>query len=166
MAETEFNNKYLTQEMLQQNQGYFAKSNPDSRISSLLITEVSGLYKQVSVFDDELVGKEAYQNLLYTLVRQLEPITEEAQLLEVLIPNWQFLRGNQISRDKAVDEFYFEFEMITLWVLLTDSITGGKFQPQVVSKMRAIIRRYSNLPNLWQFLCNYSGEEVKVGYTF
>ena len=129
-----------------------------------ICSEVSELQQLVLGFSNSLAPN--YLNLLYGLGQQLSAFNHEAELLELLIPYWYRERGVTLAPEKLVDEFYFEFEMVTLWVLVAQCMQTQSFLAPALLKMRAIIRRYSNMPSLWLYLWDISDDELKSGYTF
>lgn len=129
-------------------------------------TEIKQLSLEVNDFKSGLANDQAYWQLLDFGVQLILNSSSEDDILKELVPIWSQQRGVVFDKDKLIDEFYRELEYYTLWSLLMQSATQQSFTPLVVSKMRAIIRRYSNMPALWYFLCQISGEELKTGYTF
>ncbi len=162
-----FKAEYLANDRLVKNQKYFMQLNIDDYAVKQIQDEIEKLYDLILGFNDELIScNYDYLYLLYSKIIELAPVEEEASLLETLVPFWQQIRGSQLSREKAIDEFYYEFEMLKLWVLICDAIANNEFSADLIRKMRAIIRRYSNMPQLWLFLCRQSGEEIKTSFTF
>lgn len=128
--------------------------------------EVNQLFSQVSEFKSGLAENQAYWALLGDGAQFILNSEREDDVLEQLIPIWSQQRGIAFSKDKPIDEFYREVEYYTLWCLIIQSATQQSFTSLLIRKMRAIIRRYSNMPALWYFLCQISGEELKTAYTF
>ena len=147
-------------------QDYLLRQSIVEKTASAISQEISELQQQVLQFNDSLATPTEYLNLLYGLSLSLFVINEEAELLELLIPYWEAKRGVKLGRDKPIDEFYAEFELLTLWRLIAKSIQSQEFLAEDLLKMRSIIRRYSNMPSFWLYLWDISGEEVKVGFTF
>ena len=107
-----------------------------------------------------------YRVLLGTSAQLIVNSAHEDEVLEQLVPIWSQQRGFIFSKEKPIDEFYREVEYYTLCCLLVQSASEQAFTPLTLAKMRAIIRRYSNMPALWYYLCQISGAELKTGYTF
>lgn len=128
--------------------------------------EVKQLALQVSKFESGLQDNQAYWQLLGSSAQLVVNSAREDEVLEQLVPIWSQQRGVIFSKEKPIDEFYREVEYYTLWCLLIQSATQQSFTPSIIAKMRAIIRRYSNMPALWYYLCQISGAELKTGYTF
>ncbi len=128
--------------------------------------EISLLFWEVSKFNSGLGETQKYKLLLDAATQLIINSECEDDILDKLVPIWSQQRGSAFSKDKPVDEFYRETEYYTLWYLLVQGATDQAFNSYSVSKMRAIIRRYSNMPALWYFLCQISGEELKTAYTF
>lgn len=128
--------------------------------------EVNQLFSQIGEFESGLSLNQAYWDLLGVCAQLILNSEREDDVLEQLVPIWSQQRGSTFSKDKPIDEFYSEVEYYTLWYLLVQSAVQQSFTPLSIRKMRAIIRRYSNMPALWYFLCQISGEELKTGYTF
>lgn len=128
--------------------------------------EVKQLALQVSKFESGLQDNQAYWQLLGSSAQLIINSAREDEVLEQLVPIWSQQRGVVFSKEKPIDEFYREVEYYTLCCLLVQSATQQSFTPSIIAKMRAIIRRYSNMPALWYYLCQISGAELKTGYTF
>lgn len=129
-------------------------------------TEIKQLALQVSKFESGLQDNQAYWQLLGSSAQLIVNSASEDEVLEQLVPIWSQQRGVIFSKEKPIDEFYREVEYYTLCCLLVQSATQQSFIPFTIAKMRAIIRRYSNMPALWYYLCQISGAELKTGYTF
>lgn len=143
---------------------YLTRLNIEESLILATINEISELIIQINNFTDA-VAKSNYLIILDTLSQELLHITNETDLLEILIPKWQTLRNNQIS-NKPIDEFYAELELYLLAELIRSLATSQEISSQQLKKMREIVRRYSNMPNFWQILCKLSGDEIASGYTF
>ncbi len=143
---------------------YLTRLNIEESLILATINEISELIIQINNFSDA-VAKSNYLIILDTLSQELLHITNETDLLEILIPKWQTLRNNQIS-NKPIDEFYAELELYLLAELIRSFATSQEISSQQLKKMREIVRRYSNMPNFWQILCKLSGDEIASGYTF
>jgi hypothetical protein len=133
---------------------------------SKISAEVKQLAAQISKFESGLQDNQAYWQLLGTSAQLIVNSTREDEVLEQLVPVWSQQRDHAFSREKAIDEFYREVEYYTLCCLLVQSASEQSFTSLTLAKMRAIIRRYSNMPALWYYLCQISGAELKTGYTF
>ena len=143
---------------------YLTRLNIEESLIVATINEISELTTEVNNFNDD-VAKSNYLKVLDTLSQELIYISDEAELLEILIPKWQTLRNNQIC-NKPIDEFYAELELYFLAELIHSFAISQETSSQQIKKMRKIVRRYSNMPNFWQVLCKLSGDEVASGYTF
>lgn len=106
-----------------------------------------------------------YQKFLLTLLASIDIDDDESVVLEQVIPLWSQERGKSVPADKPIDQFYFEFEMLSLWECLLKFANDTSNQAIIIN-LRKIIRRYSNLPELWQHLCKISGDDVQTSYTF
>ena len=133
---------------------------------SKISTEIKHLAAQISKFESGVQDNQAYWQLLGTSAQLIVNSAHEDEVLEQLVPIWSQQRDHAFSREKAIDEFYREVEYYTLCCLLVQSASEQAFKPLIITKMRAIIRRYSNMPALWYYLCQISGAELKTGYTF
>lgn len=161
------NNKLDRQSIfeIKQSVSEFILNNANVKIDEHLLTT------ELTVFADKLIeifagdDKLEYVEFMTNCVIDGIKLTNEADLLEYVVPIWASARGQQIPRDKLVDEFYYELEMLILFNLLMDMIDNN-LDATGVAKLRAIIRRYSNLPEVWKFLCAASGDEVIDAYTF
>ena len=134
--------------------------------NSKISAEVKHLATQVSKFNSGVQDNQAYWQLLGSSAQLIVNSAREDEVLEQLVPIWSQQRGIIFSKDKPIDEFYREVEYYTLWHLVVQSAIEQSFTPSIIAKMRAIIRRYSNMPALWYYLCQISGAEFKTGYTF
>ena len=121
---------------------------------SKISAEVKQLAAQISKFESGLQDNQAYWQLLGTSAQLIVNSTREDEVLEQLVPVWSQQRDHAFSREKPIDEFYREVEYYTLWCLLIQSATQQSFTPSIIAKMRAIIRRYSNMPALCWRWCN------------
>lgn len=145
---------------------FLAGLNLSSLEIGKISTEIKQLALQVSKFESGVQDNQVYWQLLGASAQLVVNSAREDEVLEQLVPIWSQQRGVIISKDKPIDEFYREVEYYTLWCLLVQSATQQSFTPLIIAKMRAIIRRYSNMPALWYYLCQISGAELKTGYTF
>ncbi len=145
---------------------FIASLNLPSLEIGKISTEIKQLALQVSKFESGLQDNQAYWQLLGASAQLIVNSAREDEVLEQLVPIWSQQRGFIFSKEKAIDEFYREVEYYTLCCLLVQSATLQSFTPSMIAKMRAIIRRYSNMPALWYYLCQISGDELKTGYTF
>ena len=145
---------------------FIASLNLPSLEIGKISTEIKQLALQVSKFESGLQDNQAYWQLLGSSAQLIINSTREDEVLEQLVPIWSQQRDHAFSREKAIDEFYREVEYYTLCCLLIQSATQQLFKPLIITKMRAILRRYSNMPALWYYLCQISGDELKTGYTF
>lgn len=135
--------------------------------NTLIVTaldEIKELIIKIDSFNDN-VAKSNYLQILSTLARELMDLTNEADLLEELIPKWQILRNNEIS-NKPIDEFYSELELCILAELIHSWAVLQKISSLHLKKMREIVRRYSSMPGFWQILCKLNGDEIVSKYTF
>jgi hypothetical protein len=157
----------LTFIQVKRSQEYFTQAKIDSvDLISDINREVERLYQQIVDFSSGLADNHEYYQFLMNNTDEAEKFDEEADFLEWLIPVWSNERGRSFSQEKPIDEFYKELEFLILWKLLVDCVDANEFVRSRVTKMRAIIRRYSNMPALWLYLCKISGEEIKSAYTF
>lgn len=145
---------------------FIASLNLPSLEIGKISTEIKQLALQVSKFESGLQDNQTYWQLLGSSAQLIVNSAREDEVLEQLVPIWSQQRGVIFSKEKAIDEFYREVEYYTLCCLLVQSATQQSFTPLIIAKMRAIIRRYSNMPALWYYLCQISGAELKTGYTF
>ena len=161
------NQDVLTAENLLICQKYFTKVKLTEIECTTISNELARLFNQVYVFAGGLSEQpQTYFTFLYQQTSLAVRFSEEAELLEWVIPAWSTARGKHFAADKPVDEFYRELELLLLWQLICLACREQEFSNPLVTKMRVIIRRYSNMPALWQYLCNLSGEEIKSAYTF
>lgn len=129
------------------------------------------LTTELTIFMDKLIeifigeDKREYVEFMTNYALTGIKSTNEADLLEYIIPIWATSRGKYIPSDKSVDDFYYELEMLMLFNLLMN-IANDNLSAADIAKLRAIIRRYSNLPEVWKFVCAMSGDEVVDAYTF
>ena len=145
---------------------FIASLNLPSLEIGKISTEIKQLALQVSKFESGLQDNQAYWQLLGSSAQLIVNSAREDEVLEQLVPIWSQQRGVIFSKEKAIDEFYREVEYYTLCYLLVQSASEQAFTPSIIAKIRAIIRRYSNMPALWYYLCQISGAELKTGYTF
>lgn len=146
---------------------YFKQNKLIEHKPEILIDEANKLWNQITQIDS---GNEksngSYREFLWTNVIATNPDLEDAVVLEQLVPLWSASRGVEFATDKPIDEFYMEFELSWLWFLLASCASEDNFDHVRVAKMRAIIRRYSNLPQIWLYLCQLDGNAIKTAYTF
>lgn len=144
-----------------------------STLKNLTITD-NKLTDQISSEIDRLnlmfthlcsANSTTYIDFLLQLSTEQNVLLDEAELLETVIPIWASSRGNKIPQDKSVDDFYAEFELVTLCMLLNKFANGDK-SSELIMKLRSIIRRYSNMPTMWRYLCQISGDNLTDSYTF
>lgn len=128
-----------------------------------IVSELVSFAQKMQLLKAELSSD--YKNFLLNLIVSVDINHDESFILEQIIPQWAKSRGQDVPADKSVDQFYFEFEMLLLWECLLRFVADDKNQV-VILKLRNIIRRYSNLPELWQYLCQISGDKVTDAYTF
>lgn len=107
-----------------------------------------------------------YREFIIDCVDQVLEIDHEADLLEIIVPLWANAHGNIVPREKGIDEFYYDLEQVILWQMLLNLIASTTVSTHILSKLRTIVRRYSTMPQLWIYLCNTSGDELKTAYTF
>lgn len=142
----------------------YSKLSPNDYL--LASEELTLLHNGIDNFTGGLEDDQLYYSFLLEQSLLVEKFSEEADFLEWVIPLWSKERGKSFCFDKAVDEFYRELELLTLWRILVRTMTRDKFQKSEISLMRRIIRRYGKMPVLWRYLCNLSGEDVTAAYTF
>jgi hypothetical protein len=111
-------------------------------------------------FNDE------YREFIIDCVEEVLEIDHEADLLEIIVPLWANERGNIVPIEKSIDEFYYDVEQVMLWQMLLNLVSSTTVSTHILSKLRAIVRRYSTMPQLWIYLCNMSGDKLKTAYTF
>lgn len=146
---------------------YFKQNNLSEDESKMLVDEAEQLWNQImQIYDGDEKLNESYRNFLWTSVIATNPDLDDAEVLEQLVPLWSSSRGVQFAVDKPIDEFYMDFELSWLWFLLASCVSENNFDQIRVAKMRAIIRRYSNLPQLWLYLCQLDGDVIETAYTF
>ena len=146
---------------------YFKQNKLIEHKPEILIDEANKLWNQITQInsDDEKLN-ESYREFLWTNVITTNSDLEDAVVLEQLVPLWSASRGVKFAADKPIDEFYMEFELSWLWFLLASCASENSFDHIRVAKMRAIIRRYSNLPQIWLYLCQLDGDAIEAAYTF
>ena len=144
---------------------FFADKNPDKIKLDLLNNELGYLFEWLRqlVVDSRYPG---YPQLLYALALELDQLTDEAVILDRVVTEWSLQRGQLFSADKNIDEFYTEFELFMLCYQLINSVNDQEFSKLRLISLRRIIKRYGKLSELWQYLCQISGEEIKTSYTF
>lgn len=125
------------------------------------LTEIKLLFTELEAsFEDS-----NYILFMRNCISQITDLEDEAQLLEIIVPMWDTSRGKQINQDKKIDEFYYEFELLLLWDLLV-KLTSNNKDKQVLSKLKTIVRRYSQMPKMWEHLCYLNGDDLTTAYTF
>jgi hypothetical protein len=129
-------------------------------------TEMRQLFDQVASCASDSQADNTYLHLLASAFAATHELSEEDARLEVVIPLWAQARGKQIPATKPVDEFYRELEYYSLWQLIYQMSVNHGLTKDTAHRMRAIIRRYSNMPTWWLYLCQYCGDELASGYTF
>lgn len=112
------------------------------------------------------VPNEQYNKFLFDCASKVLMIEDEAQVLEIVVPMWSTERGYSVPSDKAIDEFYYELEVIIFWCLLLSMSRSTKLTTDIITKLRAIVRRYSKMPEFWKYLCAISGDQLTDAYTF
>ena len=146
---------------------YFKQDKLIEHKPEILISEANKLWEQISqICSGDEKSNESYRGFLWTNVIATNPDLEDAAVLEQLVPLWSTSRGVKFAADKLIDEFYMEFELSWLWFLLASCVSENNFDHIRVAKMRTIIRRYSNLPQIWFYLCQLDGDVIKTAYTF
>lgn len=144
-----------------------------SEIVSVLLTYVipanyEALTAELTNFTsrvETISSEEKYYELLYSQI-ELEFDMEEAELLDKLVPLWVQTRGVVFDKERQIDEFYMDFEMLALAYLLDKCVQCADFDAARVEKIIKILKRYDMMVTLWLILCELSGEKVKTGYTF
>lgn len=143
----------------------YITQNPRNEVNEKLLTnELDVFSREISTIftgDDKVEYTAFMTNCALSGIK----LANEADLLEYVIPIWATSRGKNIPEDKSVDSFYYELEMLILFNLLAN-MTRDTLTAVEMVKLRAIIRRYSNLPEVWKFVCAMSGDEVVDAYTF
>lgn len=146
---------------------YFKQNKLIEHKPEILIDEANKLWNQITQINSgDEKSDESYRKFLWTNVIATNSDLEDAVVLEQLVPLWSASRGVKFAADKPIDEFYMEFELSWLWFLLASCASENSFDHTRVAKMRAIIRRYSNLPQIWLYLCQLDGDAIKTAYTF
>ena len=166
LTQIDFIARYFAQENVLLVQNYFSQVALIDINKDLLQAEISKLFQQVSNFNDEKLANTDYLAIFAEILPEVLMENEEEAILQKIVPYWQKLRGNAISAEKPIDEFYYELELLVLWVLLFDTAYDKEQNIWRIQKMRNIIRRYSNMPQMWLLLYQHSGEEVSTLYTF
>lgn len=130
--------------------------------------ELLELIAEIRLLSDNInnifTGHEVYLIFVSDCLSKITDVDDEAALLEVLVPLWDKARGNQLAKDKPIDDFYYEFELYMLWSYLVKLARDNDLD--VTKKLRAIVRRYSQMPKLWSYLCQLQGDELTTAYTF
>lgn len=143
---------------------FLKEKNISDQLIKSALNEISTLANEVGKFQDE-IAKNNYPQILTELTKETIEISEEAELLEYIIPKWQELRGSIIS-NKPIDEFYYELEHYLLLKLIKQMAETQIISDTSLKKMREIVRRYSIMPNFWQILCLLNGDSIINAYTF
>lgn len=143
---------------------FLKEKNINDQLIKSALNEISTLANEVGKFQDE-IAKNNYPQILTELTEETIEISEEAEVLEYLIPKWQQLRGKKIS-NKPIDEFYYELEHYLLLELIKQMAEKQIISDISLRKMREIVRRYSIMPNFWQILCLLDGDSIISAYTF
>ncbi len=155
-------NQFLTQAA-----SLFSKLGQSMKDAQQLVSEIRRLQDQVTNFESGcMVDGAVYREWLLGEVLKLLWIEDETLFLEPVITLWHSERGRKFADEKAVDEFYCEVELLRLWVLIVSLVINLDLSTLTIKLMRTIIRRYSNMPQLWLFLINYSCNGVQTAYTF
>ena len=94
----------------------------------------------------------------------LDQTQNETQQLDALVIKWS--QHKERIFNKPIDEFFREVEYVTLWKLLTLVGRDAQWSEINVRQMCKIIRRYSNMPQLWLYLHKISGDDITTAYTF
>lgn len=127
-----------------------------------ILNEISQLNKQVN----EYLSLQEYNSYMRDLYQNIDLEKTEAELLEFIVPDWVAHRSKEIPQDIQIDEFYEHLEMLILLNLIHEYSNNKELPEYKIKKMRDIIRRYSNMPSLWLFLCNISGQNISSTYSF
>lgn len=129
--------------------------------------EINKLSLQVSKIVSDAENQEVYpQYIIDCVLLTLEHHGEEVDLLDQLVTIWSQAREQKQIKTKPIDEFFEDVEYISLWQLFVITAKEQKFTENYVRKMCKIIRRYSNMPTMWLYLHQISGDEIKTAYTF
>lgn len=126
------------------------------------LTEIKLLFAEL----EESFESTQYVSFMRDCISEITDLDDEAALLEIIVPLWDVARGQQVSKDKKIDEFYYEFELLLLWDLLVKLTTSNEVNKQILAKLRTIVRRYSQMPKLWEHLCYLNGDDLTTAYTF
>lgn len=156
---------------------YDVIDNELSEISSFLIKQnlnydYDKILLELQNLTDEIkqlflsVPNELYNEFLLDCASKVLMIEDEAQILEIVVPMWATSRGYSVPSDKPIDEFYYELEMVIFWCLLLSMSKGTELTTDIIIKLRAIVRRYSKMPEFWKYLCAISGDQLTDAYTF
>lgn len=161
------NIEILTNPMNIQAVSNYFETKLDKNNCMAVTNELQQLSDEVADFDCGLEGGNlSYYDFLFHQSQLIKNFNQESEFLEWVIPLWSQQRGKIFAADKAVDEFYRELEMLTLWRLLLNALQNNDFSVTDTRQMRRIIRRYGKMPVLWRYLCNLSGEDITTAYTF
>ncbi|MDD3266597.1 MAG: hypothetical protein PHC75_05385 [Burkholderiales bacterium] len=126
------------------------------------LTEIKLLFTELeTAFEDS-----NYVLFMQECISKITDLDDEAKLLEIIVPMWDAARGKQIAKDKKIDDFYYEFELLLLWDLLVKLTNSKDVDKQILAKLRTIVRRYSQMPKLWEHLCYLNGDDLTTAYTF
>ena len=162
--DSDFKAYFLSSVQLDKCCAFFPTVTPSNQLS--IPQELRRLHQQVSDFTSANTDNSDYLNYLHSLVQLTDNYSEEADILDCVVDSWQAERGKLFSTSKLIDELYTEFELVKLWVLIVNSVNNSDLSSGAIQQMRGVIRRYSNLPSFWLYLCQLSGDAVKTGYNF
>lgn len=157
----------FTNSALEAVKSYFQQKELVEHKPEILINEATELWQEVNLIQSgEGSLNQTYRDFLWSYAINLDPKLNDAEVLELLVPLWSAARGNKFAANKPIDKFYTELELSWLWFLMVSCAGENEFDQIRVAKMRAIIRRYSNLPQIWLYLCQLDGDAIKTAYTF
>ena len=130
--------------------------------NQLIQQEITQLEVQVK----KLISPQNYQKFIQNLLNTLDINVEEEELLELVVPIWVEQRNQIIPINTQIDDFYKQLELAILLSLITEFNLNQNIAHYKIKKMREIIRRYSNMPQLWLYLCKISGDTPIDAFTF
>ncbi len=137
-------------------------ANSDIKTTQLIQQEVN----QFQIILNQKIINEEYQIFLLTVVKDVDLNLTEAELLEQIVPLWTKHRHQEIPKNTPIDDFYRHFEHTLLLTLISELFLSNDLSSSKIKKAREIIRRYSIMPTLWQYICKRSGDTPIKAYTF
>lgn len=135
----------------------------DDKLIESASNELLELIKQIRQFNG-VNDVNYYHEILENITNELYLLDDESEMLDKIIPKWQELTKEALL-SKPIDEFYYEIELFMLLKLIV-RLLDNSVLPAKIGKIRAIIRRYSNMPCFWQILCVIDGDTISSAYTF